>query len=223
MSCDRFERQGLERWEEGEGPDEHERGCADCQRAREAYARLAEGLRELPPIAPPAGWEERVLAKIGATPASPARAPSTPRWAWLMAAAIVAALFIVLARSSREAPLTASLQVEVIRAAVARRADVAVIGDRLSVRASSRAPHTELRVYRDERELWLRCPGDTRCRVAGGVLEADAVLALRGSYRAVVLTASAPLPAPRGALDDDARAVQAIAGRVEMRPAIEVE
>lgn len=220
MSCDRFEREGLSRWDDGAPADEHEQGCADCQRAREAYTRLAGAFTALPPIAPPAGWEERVMARLDPADVGPRAAP---RWVWLLAAALVAVAVILVVRSQAERPLTAELRVQVIPAASARRADVAVVGDRLSLRASSRAPHTELRLYRSERELVLRCPGDPRCRVSGGVIEADLTLASRGSYRAVALSASAPLPAPRGSMDEDARAVGAIAGRVEIGPAIEVE
>jgi hypothetical protein len=220
-ACDRFEREALVRWDDGSPPDEHERGCDECRRARARYTHIAGALARLPVVEPPPGWEERVLARVD-RPGAPAPRTSA-RWLWALAAAlVVAAVALVILRRPRDEPL--ALHQEVIAAATGRRADSAVIGDRVSLRASTGgAAHAELRVYRGERELIVRCPGDARCRVVASGIEADLTLGSRGSYRALLLAAETPLPAPEGSLDSDARAAHAVGARVQMGPAIDVE
>ncbi|WP_438020422.1 hypothetical protein WMF18_15700 [Sorangium sp. So ce315] len=218
--CDRSEPERLARWDDRAPPDAHERGCDECQQARARYDRIAEMFVKLPVLAPPAGWEERVLARVDA-PAAPARRLPA-RWTWALAATLLLVAAVVIVRRPPEERL--ALHQEVIPAASGRRADSAVVGDRLGLRASpGGAAHAELRVYRGERELVLRCPGDHRCRAAGGMIEADLTLTSRGSYRALVLAAEAPLAAPAGSLDEDARAARALGGRVEVGPAVDVE
>ncbi|WP_437304383.1 hypothetical protein [Sorangium sp. So ce388] len=178
---------------------------------------------KLPVLAPPAGWEERVLARVDRAdpPAAPARRLPV-RWTWALAAALLLVAAVVILQRPPEERL--ALRREVIPAASGRRADSAVVGDRLGLRASTGgAAHAELRVYRGERELVLRCPEDPRCRAAGGAIKATLTLESRGSYRALVLAAETPLAPPAGSLDADARPAHALGGRVEVSPAVDVE
>jgi hypothetical protein len=219
--CDRFEREGLSRWDDGVPPDEHERSCEDCQAARAAYERLGEAFKALPELAPPAGWEDRVMARVDAAPKR--RASSPARWVWALAAAIAAmAIAAIVLRSPRDERL--AIHQQVIHGGSTRRADMAIVGDRLTVRASTAgARHAALRVYRGERDLVLSCPGDTRCRMGDGEIEATLSLDAKGAYRALLLAGDAPLAAPSGSLDGDARAARAGGARVELGAAVEVE
>jgi hypothetical protein len=76
----------------------------------------------------------------------------------------------------------------------------------------------EIRVYRDRRELVLRCPGDAGCSRAheGGrdVLRGELTLGSSGSYR-VLLLSGANVPPPLGSEDADLAA--AAAARVKIR------
>jgi len=218
--CDRFEREGLARWDNGAPPDDHERGCDACQRARARYTRIAKAFMDLPASEPPPGWQERVLERVDRERERNKRPPV--RWTWVLAAALLAVAAIVVLRRPREEAL--ALRQEVIHAASGRRADSAATGDRLRLRATlGSAAHAELRVYRGERELVLRCPGDSRCSAERGSIGAELTLESRGSYRVMVLSAETPLSTPRGSLDDDARAAHALGGRVEVGPAIDVD
>ena len=221
-ACDRFERDGLGRWDAGAAPSDHERGCDDCQRARARYARIVGALKTLPLIEPPAGWQERVLERIDRP--GTADVPSSLRWTWALAAALVVIAATVVLQQSRTSEPQLALMQEVLSVASARRADSAVVGDRLRLHATlGGAPHGEVRVYRGEHELVLRCPGDPRCRAGKAGFDVELALDARGSYRAAVLAADVPLAAPRGSLDDDARAAGALGGRIEIGLAVDVE
>lgn len=77
----------------------------------------------------------------------------------------------------------------------------------------------EIRVYRDRRELMLRCPGEAGCSRAreGGrdVLRGELTLGSSGSYR-VLLLSGANVPPPSGSEDADLAA--AAAAGVKIRP-----
>ena len=84
----------------------HLEQCADCRAARDAAARVAEGVRRLAPPPVPLGFAERTLKRLDEAPA-PARRRPLP---WIVpiaaaAATIVAvALFLVERRPPRAAP-----------------------------------------------------------------------------------------------------------------------
>ncbi|MBC7978839.1 MAG: hypothetical protein H7138_27970, partial [Myxococcales bacterium] len=70
----------------------------------------------------------------------------------------------------------------------------ATVGDTLHVEVTELGAG-ELRVYRDDQEVVLRCPGPPPCVRTAGRLAGELRLAAPGQYRAVYLT-----PAPTGAL-----------------------
>jgi len=96
MTCDRFDQFGAE-LALGVLPGDqrtqaltHLHGCADCQRRMSESVAVADGLLALLPGAePPAGFEERVLARLPAAPR-----PRPRRW-WPSIAAAVAVAAVV--------------------------------------------------------------------------------------------------------------------------------
>lgn len=199
--CDRFEAEALLRLERGEPLDEHFAACPDCREARAVYERLRQEIREVGvEEEPPPGWEARVWQRIG-------ERRHRPRWAWVLAplgaAALAAALFFALPRT----PSTPSLTQEIIGGETVVRSASAHPGDRLELRAETAgAPYVELRVYRNERELLLRCPGDSSCKKTGNEIRASLTFPSAGEYQAVLVLDDEPLAAPGKGLDSDAGA-----------------
>jgi hypothetical protein len=214
--CDRFESEALLRIERGLPLDAHFATCAECVAAREAYERLRVGIGSLgTEVEPPAGWHAEVRRRVAARGGrSPRRRP------WLLvgglgslAAAAVAAFWLV--RTPQQELAGASLRVDVRRSsAVQYRSVEARPGDRLALDADTGgAPHAELRVYRNDRELLLRCSTRAPCRREGGALRAELELDAEGSYQPLLLFGAVPPPAPTGDLGRDAAA--AVAAGVE--------
>jgi len=199
--CDRFESEGLLLLERGEPLGEHFALCADCLAAREAYARLRQDLAAVGAgDEPPGHWETRVWARL-------AEKKRQPRWIWFLApvgaAALAATLFFAVPRT----PGVPSLTQEIVAGETVVRAAGARPGDHLDLRAATAgSPHAELRVYRNRRELVLRCPGAEPCRQKDGGLTATLVFPVVGEYQAVLVLDDQPLPVPGKGLDPDAGA-----------------
>lgn len=164
---------------------------------------------------PPFGWQARVRARI-----EERRQATRPRRSWLpvLAAALAAAALALLFFSpSRVPPVPAAafLHAEVVAGASARRGGEAHPGDELRLSAGTGGParHTELRIYRDERELVLR----VRNR-----LTATVRLAAPGRYRALLLFSARPLPPPAGDPEADTAAALAAGAGVEAAADVEV-
>jgi hypothetical protein len=87
-----------------------------------------------------------------------------------------------------------------VEAAVPRRGHAAHTRDVLRSTVQGER-HQAIWVYLDERELFLRCPDDVRCRSADGELTLELTLAARGSYAIVAVGSSEPIPAPGPTLD----------------------
>jgi hypothetical protein len=91
-----------------------------------------------------------------------------------------------------------------------RRATGARPGDRLDLRAETAgSAHAELRIYRNGRDLVLRCPGDAgdpSCRREDGEIRASLTFQMVGEYQAVLVLGPEPLPQPGKGLDPDAGA-----------------
>ncbi len=217
--CDRFDKEGLLRREEGLTPDDHEASCRECARARLAYERIAAQLTELPRLAPPAGWEERVLGSVANEAAPVFRLP----WAWLVPLAAAAALVLYLVARSQPKEQPLAVRQEVVATQVGRRADSATVGDTVRIRATGAGVHRELRVYRGNDELVARCPGDPRCGQDDDATVLDLPLEVPGVYRSLVLAGPRELPPPTGSLDGDARVAAESGARVELSGPVEVE
>lgn len=149
---------------------------------------------------PPAGWEARVLAAVGA----PRR-----RW-WMYAApgvALAAAAAVAVIVLRRPPPPALALNVEVKHSA-RYRGDEASPGDVAHIVVSGGKGPRAIWVYHDEVQLVLRCPGDPRCRVSEASTEVDVTLSSVGAYTVVALTGVSGLPPLAGSYDDDTAAAK---------------
>lgn len=97
------------------------------------------------------------------------------------------------------------------------RSDQAAVGDTLVLRARPEG-EGEVRLYRDRRELVLRCPGGEGCERATergqSLWRVKAPLKAPGRYRAIVMS-GAPLPPPSGNEDQDLGAAVKVGAKVE--------
>ena len=99
----------------------------------------------------------------------------------------------------------------------------AQLGDRLILRAQvGESPFAELRVYRDDHRLVLRCTDKAPCRREGGELRAELALESTGRYQGLLLLSSLPLPEPLGSLDRDFGAAAAAGAQLELDREIHV-
>ncbi|HKH45312.1 MAG TPA: hypothetical protein VKM72_11655 [Thermoanaerobaculia bacterium] len=215
--CERFETEGLILLERGERLDGHFATCPDCREARAAYELLREQIAEAgADDEPPADWQARVRERIE-------QRRRRPLWGWVLAplgaAALAAALFFAVPRI----PTAPSLTQEIAPGAAVHRSASAAPGDRLVLRAETAgAPHGELRVYRNGRDLLLRCPGDSSCRREGSELRVTWTLPSAGTYQAVLVLDDEPLLAPAKSLDADAGAAFAQGAQVLLGDEISV-
>jgi hypothetical protein len=214
--CGRFEAEGLLLLEQGLPLDEHFATCPDCLADRAAHERLGAEIAALGAgDEPPVGWQARVWERLDQR-----RERRRPRWAgwrgWIVPAAVgvaasLAALFLI----RPPAPRPPSLRVEVQAGATVRRGGEAQPGDLLRLTASTGgAPHAELRVYRNDTELVLRCSTDLPCARRGEEVRAAVLLDAVGRYQPLLMRAKNPLPAPVSNLDQDTSAALAAGANV---------
>jgi len=221
--CTRFEDEGLLQLERGEPLDEHFASCAECAQARAAYERLRRALVETGPGLEPAdGWQDRVRARLDAAP--PRR--EGPRRVGLVAALVgmAAAAAVVAVLRPPAVPPALKLDAHVESAGgEARRGISAHEGDRLVFEGTidGRA-FAELRVYRDDRRLVLRCSNEDPCRRTANGFRALLTVEARGRYQSVLLSADRALPAPEGELDRDVDASLAAGAHIALGPEIDV-
>lgn len=216
--CTRFDDEALPRLEAGLALDEaHIAHCPDCLAARVGYEQVLASLaltnRLAPPERPPADWRERVLAAVD-------RRAATRRsrvW-WLPAAGLVAAgLAVFLLTPPRPAPPGLSQKIVAGTTSSRGGGETARPGDHLVLRAATGGvAHAELRLYLNRERLVLRCSDETPpCRLRNGRLEADWLLANRGSYLPLLLLSPVPLPGPGAGFEADTAAALAAGARVE--------
>ncbi|HEX7183922.1 MAG TPA: hypothetical protein VF756_18980 [Thermoanaerobaculia bacterium] len=200
--CDRFETEGLLQLERGESLGDHFATCPDCREERAVYERLRQDLAALGADEEPSpDWQARVRQRVEQ------RRRRRLSWGWVLAplgaTALAATLFFAMPRT----PSSPSLAQEVVESGSIRRAAGARPGDRLVLRAETAgSPHAELRVYRNRRDVVLRCPGDPSCHRDGGELSASLTFPSVGDYQAVLVLGPEPLPPPGKGLDPDAGA-----------------
>lgn len=189
---------------------------------------LEREIHELPDFEAPPGWQAAVNAALDNKPArrTPDRdRPVVPKTSAGVlaakpvigiaagAAALAAAMVIYLATRRpplegvtavkgppRKVPTVALIALD--GTGQARSAAAAVIGDRLVARAGSSGV-AELRIYRDDRDVVLRCRAatDPGCRADGKSIVGEHEVSAPGTYRAVVFVVR--VPEPSGSLSVD--------------------
>lgn len=225
-ACDRFEREGLLLLEQGLPLAPHFDACPDCREARAAYRRLTERLAAADAgLEPPPRWQAGVWAEIARR--SEARRRRRRAW-WLAPAGAAAALAAVLILRPGAPPAPAGLGVTLeprggSPAEPAWRGGEARPGDRLILEAATGGDRfAELRIYRDDAELVLRCSEEAPCVRDGDELRAAFELPAVGSYQPLLLVSDDPLPPPAAGLDADAGRALAAGARVELGDEVRV-
>ena len=222
MSCDRFAAEALLLLERGLPLDEHFVTCPDCLAARAAYDRLrAEIAAAGEEDAPPAGWQARVWERIEQR-RERREGWRRPRLWWLVPAGVgvAASMALFLLRPPGQAGL--SLKVDVQPGATVRRGTEAHPGDLLRLTAAigggrpGGARHAELRVYRNDSELILRCSTERPCSRRGDELRASVVLDAAGRYQPLLLVSRQLLPPATSDLEKDTSAALAVGAQVEL-------
>jgi hypothetical protein len=216
--CDRFEAEGLLLLEQGLPLDEHFVTCPDCLAARDAYEQLFADIATLgAEDEPPVGWQARVWERIDR------RRERRRSWwqgwhGWIVPvgvglAASLAALFLI----RPPGPQPPSLRAEVQAGATVRRGGEAQPGSLLRLTATTGGSrHAELRVYRNDTELVLRCSTDRPCSRQGDELRATVVLDAIGRYQPLLMRADKPLPSPVSDLEKDTSAALAAGADVKL-------
>jgi hypothetical protein len=174
-------------------------------------AWLGPLIAALPDEPPPAGWEAGVRTAL----ATERRMPASVRRRWLpgptaaLAFAAAAAVLLQAAPVPRRPLDDGGPSIRVVRGEGARGdgADAA-LGDTLHVEAPTGG---ELRIYRDDRDVVLRCIAGA-CTSTPGRVIAELRLSAPGVYRAVVLLPDAGPAIPMtGTLAGDADACRCTA------------
>lgn len=220
--CTRFEDEALERLERGERLAAHFSACADCVEARRQYEQLQQEIGHSGAgLLPPEDWRQQVWARIE----SRSGANSLSRKHLLALAAVFtgAVLALLLLRPVFDDPGPLTLEAGIERQTTAVRGLDARPGDRLTLRAElGGRRHAELRVYREEEELILRCSTGPPCSRRGDLLEATVTLPAVGRYQTLLVASDAPLPEASGGFDPDAGAVLRAGGEVVAAEEIDV-
>lgn len=215
--CARFETEAVLALEEGLPLDEHFSTCPDCLAAREAYERLREEIASLGEAdEPPAGWQARVWETIEKRKR---RRNRWPLWIAPLGVAALAALFLIWTPAQNPP----GLRIEIETGATVRRGAEAQPGDLLHLTASTGgARHSELRVYRNDAELILRCSTEAPCSRRRGELRADVVLDGAGRYQPLLFLSERPLPQSASDLETDTSAALAAGAEIELGPEVVV-
>ena len=213
--CDRFENEAVLALEEGLPLDEHFSSCPDCLEAREVYERLREEISSLgEDDEPPAGWPARVWEKIEH---QRRRRTHWPWWVAPMGVAALAALFLIWTPAQHPP----GLRIEINAGATVRRGAEAHPGDLLRLAGSTGgARHSELRVYRNDAELVLRCSTEAPCSSRRGELKASVVLDGIGRYQPLLLYSEKPLSRSASGLETDTSAALAAGAEIELGPEV---
>lgn len=241
MTCDRLERDDL-LGHLGEEMDPHVDQCHVCRATIHGYSRLVAALAQESPRPLPAGWKVRTLARIHAERAARRRRHAASVGLCMAGAA---ALILIIVPRIRDPghPRGGSdgLMVSLERGPGRRGANIAPEGaqarhevasttraqpgDRVHASAPGRAEHVELRLYRGARHIVARCPGARAptCQRRGDAIELSWKFTELGTYRAVWLTSSSPLPQPFGDLDADLLAAERAGARVMESEPIDVD
>lgn len=229
-TCNRFEEEDLLLQEQGLPLDEHFATCASCSATQAEYAWLRAGLSALDRESTGrSDWQARIWAGV-------TRRQSRRRWQklWWAAAplAVAAAALLVVGHlgvASSDAPAPRGAGGDVLPSLAytihptsqntgPMRGDHAKPGDTLAIEIDTgSAAYAELRVYRDDSDLIVRCDDEPPCNRRGRVITASVVLDARGHYQIAFLHGERPLPAPAPALDRDLAEARAGGATVDLR------
>ncbi|MBX3159455.1 MAG: hypothetical protein KF773_26020 [Deltaproteobacteria bacterium] len=177
------------------------------------YERLTAHLADLDDPVPPAGWEERLLARLDAPSPPRRRAARAAVASALVLAAVAAAAWWLWPSHGRPAP---AVSLELRRGSVVHRGDEGSIGDTLVVRGDL-PERFDLRTYDEAGVLLARCGPDGGCASMGPPVVWEIALTSPGLVRVILITGDA-VPPPLGRLDDDlAAASRAGAQIVQLR------
>lgn len=220
-SCQRFENEALLLLEQGQPLDEHFSSCPDCLEARAAYDRLRGGLSSVgKEDEPPADWQARVWEEIDRR--KERRRRWSPWWIAPVALATMVTLFLIWVPGRTPA----GLRIEIEAGTTVRRGAEAQPGDLLRLAATTGgARYSELRVYRNDTELILRCSDEPPCSRRRGELSASVVLDGVGRYQSLLIFSEQPLPTPPNTasdLDSDTDAALTAGAEVELGPRVVV-
>lgn len=232
--CRRFEREGASFLE-------HLSHCEECRTARKEYEALQRELVSMAPAKhePPHGWKDRVRRAAkelperrswwrelgerighGLSVGSGGSRPAPWRGAAIAAAAaavLALASLGVFRAVSTSAPPALSLEYAVRPGSESLRGEEPQPGDLIDlVGRTGGARFVELRVYFNDTPF-LVVPAVDQERVEG-VFVVPSV----GTYQPLLVVSDSPIPTARSSVDDDAGAVLAAGGRVELGRAIRV-
>jgi len=213
MTCDRLE-QGDLLGHLGETMDPHVHECGDCRARAGQYARLAATLAQESDRPLPDDWKRRALERLHRERAGRKRAGRKRRTALTggLAVALTVAVVLLATRRDSDRPPLRQLVARLEEGGGTWRGS-AHPGMRWHISAApDSSGRFELWVYRDARELVLRCadldPQTSTCRHRDGAVEATVQLVSVGLYDAILLVSSSPLPAPGGDLNADLKAAR---------------
>jgi hypothetical protein len=154
-----------------------------------AYEALTELVRERGRFAPPPSARDELRAALDREQELAGRRRARARWFAIAATGVAAAAVLVLwlgrGRTTDDAFMVIRIEGADGSRSVQLRGDIsAAVGERLVVDA--RHPELkELRVYREDRDLVARCPGDRGCAGGGPHWKLTMRFAEAGTYRAI--------------------------------------
>jgi hypothetical protein len=191
--------------------------CHACTQLYAEIGKLRAQIADLPAPGPPSGWQRAVWARIEAKKEAKTRSRFIT-WIFAIGAPLAAAAAILIVVRSGRGPqpvtepagaLVLAYHFESDPQRARTRGNVAV-GDAIIFEtkgAGLAQPVAELRVYRDDAGIVLRCGTEAPCERQGDRLRARFTIPAIGRYRAMIVTAAQALPAPAGVLDDDLAAI----------------
>jgi hypothetical protein len=208
MTCDRLEHGDL-LGHLGETMDPHVQECGDCRARAGQYARLAASLALESDRPLPDDWKQRALERLRRERTGRKRRTALTGG---LAAALTVAVVVFATRRDSDRPPPGQLVVSLEEGGGTWRGS-AHPGMRWHLSAApDSSGRFELWVYRDERELVLRCadaaPQTSTCRHRDGGVEATVRLVSVGQYDAILLVSPWPLPTPGGDLNADLKAAR---------------
>ena len=203
----------LDRFDRGVEPATAEEAAAQAP-----YRRMVERMRQLAPLTPPDGWEQRAEARLRAARAAERRQRAIRLGVGVGLGVVAAAVVAVLLLRGSAARAPRPLEVAFAAVDGEPRRGPAALGDRLRASVAWPRGEVELRVYLGTR-LVARCPAaqpPTTCRRERGELALELDLREPGIYRVFALASpQAVAPPGEGGLDGDLLHARQAGARVQ--------